>query len=70
LAIKKALRYLCWIFEGHLTPTPMRFFPPAIRTTIWKARMRSLEWRRHEEDPLVPSGYLPSLLGSALSRAS
>src|SRR6185369_1342557 len=27
-------------------------FPPAIRTPIWEARMRSLEWRRHEEDPL------------------
>src|SRR6185312_16103768 len=26
--------------------------PPAIRTPIWEARMRSLEWHRHEEDPL------------------
>ena len=32
LAVRKALRYLCRIFERHLAPTPMRFFPPAIRT--------------------------------------
>jgi hypothetical protein len=36
LTIRKALRYLCWIFEGHLTPTPVRFFPPAIRTQFGK----------------------------------
>ena len=52
LAVMKALRYLCRIFEGHLTPTPMRFFPPAIRTPVWEARMRSLERRRHEEIPV------------------
>jgi hypothetical protein len=27
LAIRKALRYLCQIFEEHLIPTPMRLFP-------------------------------------------
>src|SRR6185437_7819349 len=52
LVVKKSLRYLCQIFEGHLAPTPMRFFPPAIRTPVWAARIRSLERRRHEEDPL------------------
>ena len=52
LAIRKALRYMCRIFEEHLAPTPMRFLPPAIRTPVWEARMRSLERRRHEEDPL------------------
>ena len=51
LAIGKALCYLCRIFEEHLAPTPMRFFPPAIRTQVWEARMRSLELRRREEDP-------------------
>ena len=51
LAVRKTLRYLCRIFEGHLAPTPMRFFPPAIRTPAWEARMRSPERRRHEEDP-------------------
>ena len=62
LAVRKALRYLCRIFERHLDPTPMRFFPPAIRTPVWEARMRSLEWRRHEEDPLYQvATYLASL---------
>ena len=40
----------------------MRFFPPAIRTPVWEARMRSLERRRHEEDPLYQvATYLVSL---------
>ncbi|PVH34114.1 hypothetical protein PAHAL_8G147000 [Panicum hallii] len=43
LAIRKALRYLCRIFEEHLAPTPAKFFPPAIRTPVWEARMRNLE---------------------------
>ena len=62
LAVKKVLRYLCQIFEGHLAPTPMRFFPPAIRTLVWKARMRSLKRRHHEEDPLFQvTTYFASL---------
>ena len=62
LAVRKALCYLCRIFERHLAPTPMRFFPPAIRTPVWEARMRSLEQRRHEEDPLYQvATYLASL---------
>jgi hypothetical protein len=36
LTVRKALHYLCWIFERHLAPTPMRFFPPAIRTPVWE----------------------------------
>ena len=52
LVVRKALRYLCRIFEEHLAPTPMRIFPPAIRTLVWEARMRSLKRRCHEEDPL------------------
>jgi len=62
LAVRKALRYLCQIFERHLAPTPMRFFPPAIRTPVWEARMRNLERHRHEEDPLYQvATYLASL---------
>ena len=62
LTVRKALRYLCRIFEGHLAPTPMRFFPSAIRTPVWEARMQNLERRRHEEDPLYQvATYLASL---------
>ena len=40
----------------------MRIFPPAIRTPVWEARMRSLEWRRHEENPMYQvATYLASL---------
>src|SRR6185312_13438659 len=62
LAVRKALRYLCRIFERYLAPTPMRFFPPAIRTPVWEARMRSLERRRHEKGLLYQvATYLASL---------
>jgi hypothetical protein len=30
----------------------MRLSPPVIRTQVWQARMRNLEWRRHQEDLL------------------
>jgi hypothetical protein len=62
LALRKALRYLYWIYEEHLVPTPMRYFPPAIRTPVWQARMRNLERRRHQEDLLYHIvAYLVSL---------
>jgi hypothetical protein len=62
LALRKALRYLCRIYEEHLAPTPMRYFPPAIRTPVWQARMRNLERRRHQEDLLYHIvSYLVSL---------
>jgi hypothetical protein len=62
LAIRKALRYSCRIFEEHLAPTPAKFFPPAIRTPVWEARMRNLERRRHEEGPLYQvATYLATL---------
>jgi hypothetical protein len=62
LAIRKALCYLCRIFEEHLIPTPMRPFPPAIRTQVWQACMRNLERRRHQEDLLYHVvAYLVSL---------
>jgi hypothetical protein len=62
LTVRKALRYLCQIFERHLAPTPVRFFPPAIITPVWEARMRSLERRRQEEGPLYQvATYLAAL---------
>jgi hypothetical protein len=62
LAIRKALRYLCRIFEEHLIPTLMRLFPPVIRMQVWQARMRNMEWRRHQEDLLYHVvAYLISL---------
>jgi hypothetical protein len=57
LALRKALRYLCRIYEEHLVPTP-----PAIRTPVWQARMRNLERHRHQEDLLYHVvAYLVSL---------
>jgi hypothetical protein len=62
LALRKALCYLFRIYEEHLVPTPMRYFPPAIRTPVWQARMRNLERRRHQEDLLYHIvAYLISL---------
>jgi hypothetical protein len=62
LALRKALCYLCRIYEEHLVPTPMRYFPPATRTPVWQARMRNLERRRHQEDLLYHVvAYLVSL---------
>jgi hypothetical protein len=62
LAIRRALRYLCRIFEEHLIPTPMRLFPPVIRMQVWQARMRNLERRCHQEDLLYHVvAYLVSL---------
>jgi hypothetical protein len=62
LALRKALRYLRRIYEEHLVPTPMRYFPTAIRTLVWQARMRNLERRRHQKDLLYHIvAYLISL---------
>jgi hypothetical protein len=62
LALRKTLRYLCRIYEEHLVPTPMRFFPPSIRTPVWQARMRNVERHRHQEDLLYHVvAYLVSL---------
>jgi hypothetical protein len=62
LALRKALCYLCRIYEEYLVPTPMKYFPPAIRTPVWQARMRNLERRRHQEDLLYHVvAYLVSL---------
>jgi hypothetical protein len=62
LALRKALCYLCRMYEEHLVPTPMRYFAPAVRTSVWQARMRNLERRRHQEDLLYHIvAYLVSL---------
>jgi hypothetical protein len=62
LALRKALCYLCRIYEEHLVPTPMRYFPSTIKTPVWQARMRNLERRRQQEDLLYHVvAYLVSL---------
>jgi hypothetical protein len=61
LALRKALRYLCRIYE---TPRPHtdEVFPPAIRTPVWQACTRNLEWHHHQEDLLYHIvAYLVSL---------
>jgi hypothetical protein len=38
MAARKALRYLCQIYEKHLGRTPMRFFPPVKKNRpVWLA---------------------------------
>jgi hypothetical protein len=67
LAARKALRYLCQIFEWQLGCTPMKYFPPLDRNRpAWAARIRNLgTWglAASEKDPIVVamSGYLLSL---------
>ena len=44
VAARKALRYLCQIYERLVAHTPMRFFPPMKKNRpVWSARMRTLE---------------------------
>ena len=46
VAARKALRYLCQIYEKRLGHTPMRFFPPVKKNRpVWLARVRTLEGR-------------------------
>jgi hypothetical protein len=41
---RKALRYLCQIYEKTICCTPMRFFPSLVRKRpVWMAQMRTLE---------------------------
>ncbi|XP_025825129.1 uncharacterized protein LOC112900483, partial [Panicum hallii] len=65
LAARKALRYLCQMFEWHLGSTPMKYFPPLDRSRpAWAARIRNLESPAGiEKNPTVVamSGYLLSL---------
>jgi len=51
VAARKALRYLCQIYERQICRTPMRFFPPLVRSSpVWVARMRTLEGAELRED--------------------
>jgi hypothetical protein len=65
VAARKALRYLCQIYEKQICHTPMRFFPPLVRSSpIWVVRMRTLEGAGlREDDPttVFMSDYLLSL---------
>lgn len=62
---RKALRMLCQMYEKEVARTPMRFFPPMVKTRpVWLARMRTLEGRgQREDDPTVVfmSAYLLAL---------
>ena len=41
---RKALRYLCQLYEEPVARTPMRFFPPLDRNRrAWRARMEALQ---------------------------
>jgi len=48
---RKALRYLCQIYEEPIARTPMWFFPPLDRNRrAWRARMEALQGRDAQED--------------------
>jgi hypothetical protein len=64
LVARKALKYLCQMFEWHLGSTPMKYFPPLYRNRLaWAARIRNLGSTTIEKDPTIiaMSGYLLSL---------
>ena len=51
VVVRKALRYLCQIYEEPIARTPMRFFPPFDRNRrAWRARMEVLQGRDAQED--------------------
>lgn len=62
---RKALRYLCQIYEGPIASTPMRFFPPFDKNCqAWKARLEALQAQGASEgNPTVLhlTSYLPAL---------
>ena len=48
---RKALRYLCQIYEEPMAHTSMRFFPPLKKNRrAWRARMEALQGRDAQED--------------------
>ena len=48
---RKALRYLCQIYEEPIARTPMRFFPPLDKNRrAWRARMEALQGQDAQED--------------------
>jgi hypothetical protein len=68
LTARKALRYLCQLFEWHLGSTPMKYFPPLDRNRpTWVAWIRnlgslgSLEAAEKDRTIVAMSGYLLSL---------
>jgi hypothetical protein len=65
LVARKALKYLSQMYEWHLGPTSMKYFPPLDRKQpAWEAGVRSLEsLASQEDDPTVVamSGYLLTL---------
>jgi hypothetical protein len=65
LVSRKALKYLSQMYEWHLGPTSMKYFPPLHHNRpAWEARIRTLEnLTSQEDDPTViaMSGYLLAL---------
>ena len=55
LAARKALRYICQMYEWHTVDTPVRFYPPLDRNRpSWMARVQTLQTLvRREEGPTV-----------------
>jgi hypothetical protein len=48
---RKALRYLCQIYEQPISRTPMRFFPALDKNRwVWRARMEALQGQDMQED--------------------
>ena len=48
---RKALWYLCQIYEEPIARNPMRFFPPLDRNRrAWRARMEALQGQEAQED--------------------
>lgn len=62
---RKALRYLCQMYERPIRTTAMRFFPPLDRNRpTWMARMRTIEGASMREDSptvVAMTGYLLAL---------
>jgi hypothetical protein len=64
LAARKALKYLCQMFEWHFGSTPMKYFPPLDHNRpAWAARICNLGSTTTEKDPTIVamSGYVLSL---------
>jgi hypothetical protein len=65
LVARKALKYLCQMYEWHLGPTAMMYFPTLDHNWhVWEARVRTLEnLGALEDDPTVVAmaGYLLAL---------
>jgi len=69
---RKALRYLCQIYERPVALTPMRLFPPLFRDSIvWQFRMQTLEGQTLTEDDLTSvfmTRYLLAWMNAMTSR--